>query len=149
MGAAAFRTNRRTTRAFWSVHRAYQDKRRPKAGVSKPPAASQHGPLRQGQRGSFVALAEVATKALHEFGGGLVIDFPEAGEHGGRAGKEECSRQADEIFPCWHVGEVAAAQRGVAGAERDQGGAQTQAQDLVNLKPAVVRPVRLQIDARE
>ncbi len=62
---------------------------------------------------------------------------------------EKGPRQADEVVARRHLGEVAAAERGLAGAQGHQLGRQVQAEDLVHLEPAVLAASRLQLERRE
>ena len=79
---------------------------------------------RRGRR--FAALEHAAVELCHQFGGGLIVDFPEAGNHPRRARIHEAPRQPHQALAL-HV----FSKSGIAGAEDDQFSGQIEVVDVV------------------
>ena len=62
---------------------------------------------------------------------------------------EECPGQADEIVAGGHLGEVAAAESRLAGAEGDKIRFESQLEDLMHFQQPVIDVIGLQLQARE
>src|SRR5258706_4812088 len=117
-----------------STHFSHQHKWRPEIRMAEPAAGAQNAALGQRQRFRLAALLQMAVEAAHQLECGAVVDLPQAGQNRWASGKKEGACEPDKIVSRGNLCEISAAQSGIAGAQCNQLGVQSQAQDLVDLQ---------------
>src|SRR5438876_10566605 len=104
--------------------------------------------LRLGECFRTIRCQQMPVEPDHERPSGLVVYRPKTCQHILASSTKKCSCDSDKFVSTGRHREVALAQSGLAGAERDEAGMQPHAGDLVQLQPSIILLVRLKLNCR-